>query len=365
MLVSSGQISLGGSIVGRSLNREFGASDTASVSMDDTLTTRRLPVSTLNTAGTTLSFSDFHSRVYFRPTTSGPSGTHFYVAASGNGSIIYTNKFESTNSTNYLYKSTNYGLTYSLIYTIGTGSISSIACSSDGSIVVYTVNNVGAYVSTNGGSSFTLRLSVNLPLLYVTCSSSGALMLIHSYSTSVASQLYVSTNSGTNWTARGSSFTYWYASYCSGNSTYMYALNTNATNGYIWRSSDSGTTWSKINTTAYARTIGCSDNGQIVWTSSSNVFYVSTDYGVSFSSKTASAVPYYRCFCSSDGARVMNYSGSFTTDTGSTWYTAPSGVGGATNTYSAFSRDGTKAYCSITYSSAGNQTVGVGYMTNV
>ena len=178
MLVSSGTLSFGGSTAGRSLNREFNRADNAQVSLNDfdariTMTTN----STQYTAGTVSKVSDFYGRVFPRRATGFESASYFYCynyATSSTGQIVYaqiaTDAFGSAFDS--IAKSTDYGVTFSPL-TIPENCFN-VDCSADGSIVVAGTGSTGTgvYVSTNGGSTWTKRITTTSMTNYVSCSSS-------------------------------------------------------------------------------------------------------------------------------------------------------------------------------------------------
>ena len=186
-------------------------------------------------------------------------------------------------------------------------------------------------------------------------------------SASPTTQLYVSTNSGTNWTARGVSSGYWRYCCCSGTSTCMYATIAAAdtTNYGLWRSSDSGTNWSKIQTYT-PNSVACDDSGAVVYTTTTTgtaAIYKSTDYGANFSSMTKTTNNSGQLKCDSSGNKFMiNYVLSVN---GFSTYNTYYRFGGQSNVNSRVCRDGTKAFGLTEYSAGGADTVGVGYLSNL
>lgn len=363
MLAASGQMSLGGSTVGRSLNRELAVADAAQITMNDTSVRF---MANLTTDASTISLSNFYQRVHFRkkaqpPLIDGYPTLWNWTAPSSTGQYVY---FVDGRNLSY-HRSTDYATTYSTLGSFSGLGFRTIACSGTGAVVVYILGD-GIYVSTNYGVNFTKRLTATFSTSDLSISDNGALMIACSYSSSVASQLYVSTNSGTNWTARGPSSTYWDSVACSGTSTYMYALNTGPTNGYIWRSSDSGTNWTKIRTAKASYFVTCSTNGSIVWTvdnvdTATRGIAKSTDYGANwtivgpFSSKSNPIE------CSSDGSKLVANRNAMTWDGGATWQTYMLDIGG--NIRGAVTRDGTLAMCH--YNGDNGGYTGVAYLYNL
>lgn len=375
MLVSSGTLSFGGSTVGRSLNREFNRANNAQVSLNDfdariTMATN----STQYTAGTVSKVSDFYGRVFPRRATGFESASYFYCynyATSSTGQIVYAQaSFNDGANFDGWIKSTDYGATFSKLTL--PENFNSLDCSGDGNIVVggtYSTGG-GVYVSTNGGSTWTKRLTTTSMTNFVSCSSSGALMVCtpKRRSTSIKTQLYVSTDSGTNWTARGISSGYWEYCCCSGTSTYMYATisASDTTNYGLWRSSDSGTNWSKIQTYS-SDYVACNDSGAVVYTTMAGggtaAIYKSTNYGANFSSMTKTTNNSGQLKCDNSGNVFMiNY--VLSVDGFSTYNTYYQ-FGGQDIVNSRVCRDGTKAFGLTEYSNGGADTIGVGYLSNL
>lgn len=354
MLSTSGAISLAGSTASRSIALEIGATATGQIDINN-INVRRIP--NLTTANSTISFSNFYSRVAFRL---GAANTYLWNvhAASGNGQIIYL-----VNGNFELYKSTNYGYTATYLSTLS--NCYSIDCSSDGTIVVYTSYTNGVYVSTNSGASFTLRLSSALGFDTCNCSSSGALMIASAQNATTASQLYVSTNSGTNWTARGPSLIKWYSVCCSSTSTYMYARNYGTS--YIYRSTDSGTNWTTIRTRATDGFVACSANGSVVWCidnydTGTRGIAKSTDYGVNWSVVGPYRTKYTPVRCSDDGNKIFVSDMAATWNGGTTWQEYGFLDSGA-NIQGSVTRDGSKAFMPYPGTVDAGTELGIAYLT--
>lgn len=338
MMATSGTISLGGTTVSRSVNLELGYSATAQLDINNP-NARNL--AGVPTDSSTISMSNFYGRLAFMRGAKSPLAWYLWNvhAASADGRIVYL-----VDGNYDLYKSTNYG--FNVSYISGVWGCYSIDCSADGTIVVYASYNDGIYVSTNSGASFTLRLNSTLKFVDCSCSASGALMVACTQNTTTATQLYVSTNYGTNWTARGPSITKWNAVVCSGASTYMYALNSG--NGYIYRSTDSGTNWAVVRTRIANSFVACSSNGSIVWTLDSQDYATrgiakSTDYGVNWTINGPYQSKFTPVRCSGDGNKIAVDRSAMTWDGGATWQSYPDLDIGANIQYSV-TRNGNIAF---------------------
>jgi photosystem II stability/assembly factor-like uncharacterized protein len=116
------------------------------------------------------------------------------ICCSKDGSIVYLSG--KNTGTNSIYKSTNYGASWSWIYYINSG-YSSISCSEDGSVVVCICYNTSSYISYDSGTTWS---SIPVIGMDVSVNYNGTIIL-------TASRRYLnghygleySVDSGANW----------------------------------------------------------------------------------------------------------------------------------------------------------------------
>lgn len=223
--------------------------------------------------------------------TSGSSYTVDVDVARGNGTIMYAAQrrgFVSTLPSTYdkIYKSTNTGDNWTAT-TAPDSTWQSIACSSDGSIVL-------AGNSNSGNASYNGRWAI-------------------------------STDGGATWSP-GATGGQWLDVAMSDDGTRMYAINSGVATFY--RSADTGSTWSTTSISVAGRAVACSSNGLIVLIGrgGSSTPMVSTSGGVSFTAVTGVPSGFWGgVSVSSDGtvmAALLNTTTArvwISTDSGSTW----------------------------------------------
>ena len=223
--------------------------------------------------------------------TSGASYTVDVDVARANGTIMYAAQrrgFVSTLASTYdkIYKSTNTGDNWTAT-TAPDSTWQSIACSSDGSIVL-------AGNSNSGNASYDGRWAI-------------------------------STDGGATWSP-GSTAGQWLDVAMSDDGTRMYAVRSAST--LFYRSADTGSTWATTSITVAARGVACSADGLtvLIGRGGASTPMVSTNGGVSFTA--VSGVPsgfWGPVAVSSDGtvmAAVLNTVAGrvwISTDSGTTW----------------------------------------------
>jgi len=210
------------------------------------------------------------------------------VAMTSDGSKAYSLSFG-----NFISKSTYPFTSWSILY-YNTVSWGSIACSSDGTIIVAGTRNGYIYVSTDSGANWTTNSnSSGYKYWYsVASSSDGTKFVAVVNNASVGGFIYRSTDSGVSWSVilndapRG-----WKSIACSSDGTILVAVS-----NYIWISTDSGANWSSAlnDTTRGWISIACSSDGsKIVAAINSGSIYVSTDSGASWSENLTDTTRYW------------------------------------------------------------------------
>jgi photosystem II stability/assembly factor-like uncharacterized protein len=207
------------------------------------------------------------------------------VICSSDGSIFLTTGFEDPNrNTDRLFVGTDGGNTVTpvIIYNMSyippnSDYVTSIAMSSNGSIMYATYFVSGCFISTDTGVTWTQIIIPDYTSgikSYITCSSDGSKVLIIQEGIKV----HISTNAGVIWTT--SSFPVGTASYISANGINMAftALKVSGQDAGIYTSSNSGNTWTLNtipNTTSLTSLNGVSFNNNnelITFTGNSGIF---------------------------------------------------------------------------------------------
>lgn len=199
------------------------------------------------------------------------------IKCSANGQIVY----ELSNGV--ISKSTDYGATFSNIYTDPDNGLANLDCSADGSVIVCPNNTtvapvlLGGVISTNSGSSFTTLADLGIGDIFMTCnvSGDGNIILITKYGTVIKK----STNQGVSWSditvssAIGSIAT---SSDCS-------KIVLGMQNGDTESSINSGASWTTYTDPAgdyYVGTIAQTANGSNIILANDNGIYYSTTFVV-------------------------------------------------------------------------------------
>jgi hypothetical protein len=195
---------------------------------------------------------------------------------------------------------------------------------------------------------------------YLAISNDGTKMYAAPYN----QYFYVSTDSGVTWTQKTSVDPQHAGIACSADGTYVYLAGVGTgSGGSIWRSSNSGSTFTQVTGgpgSGIYRCIGCSSDGSkvMIGKQSGNV-YTSSDFGTNWTARTNSGTAqWYGGNISDDGTKiaVARYNSTIlvSTDSGSTWASKGSTLfylqlcGDTTGTYLA-------AYGTATGTSGDNQ----------
>jgi hypothetical protein len=219
----------------------------------------------------------------------------------------------------------------------GTGSLESswyaCAISDDGSKIYASSFGSGLlWRSLNGGVTWSsvnigydLTLPPNINEYYdvfrhfddIACSSDGAKLIASSGGSGIEKRLFVSTDSGATWSvkevARQGG---WVAVCCSSDGSVMYAgtkKGTSTNYGKLYKSTNSGNTWTEVRTVGNVTDVACSSDGQTVVVankydisttdSSKGGLFMSTNGGSSWSTTANGDLKDWRCV-------AMNSSGS-------------------------------------------------------
>ena len=222
--------------------------------------------------------------------------------------VFYVGAVNGTNGSGKLYRSLNGGANWNLIST-NYGNVSGLCVNDDDTILYLSNYNNAVYYSTRTGNSsfnyttnsgtftFTQITNSNNSYRYtkLLCSPDGSFLYGNASS---SNRVFTYTFSNTT------SFNVTFASaynndVCdvamSSNGSYLYASLINNANYTIIRSTNGGTTFTDIGTTVITKNIAafinCDPTGQYVQVKSGASWWVSTDYGNTFSVYGGNAIP--------------------------------------------------------------------------
>jgi hypothetical protein len=236
------------------------------------------------------------------------------IASSSDGSKIFSSwsvpadsgKFNSSVAI-----SSNYGVSWSLnegpYFTDSTTICRYVAVSSSGSNVAVVTNNQYIYTSTNSGVSWTQQTASGIRNWTCIASSSDGSKLAATVSNGY---IYTSTDYGATWSEQtASGFRNWSTITSSSDGTKLAA---GVINGYIYTSTNSGVSWTQQTASDIRNwgTITSSSNGTRL-AAVSGYIYTSSNSGVSWSQETASGFRNWNGIASSsDGTRLAAVAGA-------------------------------------------------------
>lgn len=248
--------------------------------------------------------------------TSRASGYWPGVASSASGSIVFAAPTVDT-----IYKSVNAGVTWTPTTSPSDLIWRSIACSSDGSNVI-AVAAEGVHKSTNAGSTWS---EVTMPVagswLSVASSADGSTLIVGGDDT----QLYVSSNSGSTWSARGL-VRDWLSVASSADGMKLVAAGSGV-DDYIYTSSNRGVDWVPRLQVSPGGVASSADGTKLVAIGDTSI-YRSTDSGSNWVATSAPTRFWTSITSSEDGSILAAVAQSPTpgvdtlytsTDSGTTW----------------------------------------------
>ena len=206
-----------------------------------------------------------------------------------------------------IYVSKDYGTTW---VAYGTSrNYKSVAVSSDGKIQTVTVTNGFIYVSTDYGATWSSDRGVSRQYTGVAMSSNGKYQTVAAANTS---RLYTSTDYGVTWTLNSSApAREWYAVAMSSDGKYQTAASYASMGGvnadYLYTSNDYGNTWTKYSSAKFWTDIAMSSNGrvQVATVEFDTSLYLSTNYGVAWSTYTLPSSAVKKLAVSSDAKTIV------------------------------------------------------------
>jgi hypothetical protein len=174
--------------------------------------------------------------------------------ASGSGYTIAAVDLDTNTATGNIYISTDSGASWNTVSSFpGSKSkaFQDIVCSADGtkmyacstqSVQDPPSNDGAIYYSTDSGATWNLFDNGNFgKYSKITCSDDGSKI----FCTMFYSGIWYSSNSGTSWNLYSSPSGSWYDICCSGDGTFIAAINNSGSPGYIYTSNNSGVGWTE------------------------------------------------------------------------------------------------------------------------
>jgi hypothetical protein len=230
-----------------------------------------------------------------------------------------------------------YGLAQTWTQPIQTShDIDAIALSADGKIAVAVGSELGAMVSINSGATWTTN-AVYHAFNRVACSADGTKLLAAFFSS--PGNIYLSTNSGYNWTASTSPSANWSAVASSADGVKLAGA---IYNGRIWLSTNSGASWATSGAPVknWASLASSTDGTKLAAAPSGDIIYSSTNSGITWTATGSASDSWFSIACSADGRQLLAAANSgvyISTNSGGSWTLANSDAGPV-----ASSADGTK-----------------------
>ena len=236
---------------------------------------------------------------------------HNSVASSADGTKLVT-------TGEYLYTSTDSGVTWTARMTDTNRSWYSVASSADGMKLVAAFAGGQLYTSTDSGVTWTARMTDSSRYWYSVASSADGTKLVAAV---YGGLLYTSTDSGVTWTARMTDSARWWGEVVSSaDGTKLVAA---VYDGQLYTSTDSGVTWMARVYDRWSSVASSEDGTKLVAVAYSGMIYTSTDSGVSWIARMTDSNRLWRSVASSaDGTKLVAAaeSGLFTsTDSGVSW----------------------------------------------
>ena len=222
----------------------------------------------------------------FRGTAYSRNGQYFLCASQNSG---------------YMYKSTDYGSNVSIIATVIFANPQSVALSSNGQYMTGLGLASQIYTSSDYGSNWTARDSTR-NWTGNSVSDNGEWQA----ACENAGQIYVSSNYGADWVARGSTDSYWFIS-ISGTGQYMLAV---AYSGYYYVSNNYGSNWTTLEFSGanpIFKDCWVSQTGKImsIAARANKSVRISSNYGVTWTDSTSPTREWNGVAASDDGEYIL------------------------------------------------------------
>ena len=228
------------------------------------------------------------------------------ICASQNSQYVF---YTTDTASNAIRISSNYGASFSASNL--TGKFNPIACSDSGQYIIaastVAVSNRCVARSTDYGATWSWINNTGMDNpMFVAVSRSGKYMYaISSSPSNYNSGRYYSHDYGATWVNAGTPVSSCYGVTCSGDGRYVYQFYINVLGYYV--SSDYGVTYTLKTALAPTGVTGftCSDDGKYVYYDYSGGIYRSSDYGGTWSVYLITMSRNINLYCSYDGKHVV------------------------------------------------------------
>jgi len=189
-----------------------------------------------------------------------------------------------------------------------TGNWRAVASSADGTRLVAVMQGYGIYTSVDSGTNWTARMTDAYRSWNCVASSADGMKLAAGIE---LGQLYISTDAGTNWIPRVSNH-YWYSIASSADGSKLVAADFLGNGGspylgYLYRSADSGATWSTLGSAGLGRwraVASSTDGTKLVAAYWGGQIYTSVNSGTTWTAR-ASAHNWMSVASSADGTKLI------------------------------------------------------------
>lgn len=262
-----------------------------------------------------------------------PDGRASWTERSGSGSRAWADISTSSDgskavavvNSGYIYTTTDYGANWTERTGGGSRIWTAVASSSNGSKIIASAYNGYLYSSTDSGANWTQLTSAGQRNWIDVTSSSDGVNLFAITSTGVA---YHSTNSGSNWTVSSIYSKTWTATASSSDGSLVYAVDEDGSSSYVAYSNDYGAVFNyDIDSDSRSwNAIATSDNGNIIYAGANNGYiYKTSNGGTTWSALTAGGSRFWSSLStSSDGSVIVGSTSSeavyLSIDGGTTWF---------------------------------------------
>jgi photosystem II stability/assembly factor-like uncharacterized protein len=227
----------------------------------------------------------------------------YIIASSTDGT-----KLAAAVSGDYIYTSTDSGLSWTAQINSGISSWISIASSTDGNKLVAIGTDFSGwgylYTSTDSGVTWIKRTGAGNRTWASVASSSDGKNLVAAVNNS---DVFTSTDSGTTWTERTGTGSHYWGNVAVTSSADGMKLAIVYFNGLIQTSTDGGVTWipqANSGMLAWSTIVSSADGTKLAAATSNSYIYTSIDSGVTWTAQTSSGATHYfrKMFSSPDGS---------------------------------------------------------------
>jgi len=256
-------------------------------------------------AGSGQSFSGYQVGVNWFPEGINVSWNSITCSADGT-------RLAGTTQYGFVYTSTDGGVTWTPRIS---GHFAAVASSSDGSKLVAVPQSGLLYASTDGGVTWPVGVYLGSGQTAVGMSADGSKVV----TVTANGPVWTSSNGAANWTAHGPTNNWSSVASSSDGSKLVATVN----GGFIYTSTDSGSTWTARALSAGWTSVASSADGtKLAAVANGGQIYTSTDSGVSWTLRDSTRA-WKSIACSSDGSKLVAAVNLgqlyYSTDSGATW----------------------------------------------